>query len=199
MKGFTATLPVALSLAFLLVAALPGASQTVEVLCAVSSESGTAELSEGVISACLASFFDNGIIATNGRPVALEKEAWRDPGLGIGQAREGLVDYIVSIYIVYVVSDLAGGKPLPASLSFRVLRVKDAALLDEGSIEVPPASAVTAKKPETLVRALGASLAKACLPIIAGASGLRVFGEGPSLAEQAFLPARTSPRMGERS
>lgn len=157
---------IAFVLCLLLALPLAGmGAQTVEFLCAVSSDEGTGEISEALMSGCEDAFFDLGIIATDSRPVALDREAWLDPAFGIAPAREGLVEYLVSIYIEYG-SSQAGGRLLPVVLQYRVIRVEDASVLGEGSVDVPQASLDSPKKLEAFSRALGADLAKACLPII---------------------------------
>lgn len=156
-------------MAFLLclLLSLPAAAgaQTVEFLCAVSSDEGTGEISEGLLSGCEDAFFDQGLIATDSRPVALDRSAWNDPALGIASAREGLVEYLVSIYIEYG-SAQPGGRLLPVALLYRVIRVEDASVLGEGSVDVPQAVVDSPKKLEAYSRALGAELAKSCLPVI---------------------------------
>ena len=145
---------------------LPAAgAQTVEFLCAVSSDEGTGDISEGLLSGCEDAFFDLGIIATDSRPLVLDRDAWMDPALGIAPAREGLVEYLVSIYIEYGPIQ-AGGRLLPVAIQYRVIRVDDASVLGDGSIDVPRTSLDSPKKLEAFSRALGADLAKSCLPII---------------------------------
>jgi len=151
-----------------LLLALPAAgavAQTVEFLCVVSSDEGTGEISEALMSGCEDAFFDLGIIATDSRPVALDRDAWLDPALGIAAAREGLVEYLVSIYVEYGAVQ-AGSRLLPLAIEYRVIRVEDASVLGEGSVDVPRASLDSPKKLEAFSRALGAELAKSCLPII---------------------------------
>lgn len=142
------------------------AGQTVGLLCAVSPGDGTEEMSEGIMSGCLDAFFDSGIIATDSRPVAVSRDAWLDTGLGMELAREGLLEYLVAIYVEYRPDDDLGGRLMPVALLYRIMRVDDEALLGEGSVEVPQARADTAKKLEAMTRSLGASLAKSCLPVI---------------------------------
>ena len=164
MRRRPSSLAFALSLLLALPAVAAGA-QTVEFLCAVSSDEGTGEISEALLSGCEDAFFDLGIIAVDSRPLVLDRDGWLDPALGIAPARAGLVEYLVSIYIEYG-SAQAGGRLLPVSLQYRVVRVEDASVLGEGSVEVPPASLDSPKKLEAYSRALGADLAKSCLPII---------------------------------
>lgn len=153
----------------LLLMAIPlasGAAQTVGLLCAASSGDGAEEMSEGIMSGCLDEFFDGGLIATDSRPVVVGREEWLDAPLDMGLARDGLLQFLVAIYIEYRPADDLGGRLMPVAILYRILRVDDAALLAEGNVEVPQARADTAKKLEALTRALGASLAKSCLPVI---------------------------------
>lgn len=139
--------------------------QTVEFLCAVSSDEGTAEISETMMSGCEDACFDRGIIATDSRPVVLDRDAWLDPSLGLAPAREGLVEYLVSIYIEYAAVQ-TGGRLLPVALQYRVIRVEDGSVLGDGSVDIPQASVDSPKKLEAFSRALGVDLANSCLPII---------------------------------
>jgi len=156
------TFALSLLLALPLVAA---GAQTVEFLCAVTSDEGTGEISEALLSGCEDAFFDLGIIAVDSRPVVLDHDAWREPSLGIASARAGLVEYLVSIYIEYA-SSQPGGRLLPVALQYRVIRVEDASVLGEGSIDIPLASLDSPKKLVSYSRALGAELANSCLPIL---------------------------------
>jgi len=159
-------LPVVFAFGLLLILPVAAAGgQTVGFLCAVSSDEGTGEISEALMSGCEDAFFDMGIIATDSRPVVLDRKAWLDPSLGLAPAREGLVEYLISIFIEYGPAQ-AGGRLMPVALQYRVIRVEDASVLGDGSVDIPQASPDSPKKLEAFSRTLGADLAKSCLPII---------------------------------
>ena len=123
----------------------------------------SATASEGLASGALDALFDAGQIAIGSPTVRGAREAWADPAFAISAAREGWVDFLVLLFVSY-----RGGAPgkavaIPASLSWRLVRVADGALLGSGSIAGPPDAPDLLAGLAVRSKALGAAAARSCL------------------------------------
>lgn len=151
-------------------APLLGAS-TVELACAVSSSDGTSEMTESIISGGMNALFDAGHVATDAASLMMDEAAWRNPSLGMAEARAGFVDFVLSFYIIYKASSVRSGKFMPSSVNYRLQRAADGKILLDGSVATPPDTPDSFKNLEKFLRAIGTSMVKACLPALAGSGG----------------------------
>ena len=119
--------------------------------------------SEALASGALDALFDAGQIAVGSPTLRAPRETWADPAFALSGAREGWVDFLVLMFVSY-----RGGAPgqtmaIPGSLSWRLVRVADGALLGSGSIAGPPDAPDLLARLAARSKALGAAAASSCL------------------------------------
>jgi hypothetical protein len=157
-------------IALLILLALAGAgaaAQTVSVapaedpaLSAEGKESPSPMAS--LVSGCLESLFEAGMIATDARCVPLTRGAWESPSFGLAEAGEGFVDYVVALYASWKPSAYKPGAWLATKVEYRLVRVADGSAIATGSLEGPGDSERSASEAERSAERIGASIGRAC-------------------------------------
>lgn len=125
-----------------------------------------------IVSACLGSLFDAGLIATDAPCAAVDRETWLAPSFGLAAAGEGFEDYLIAVYADWRPSSFAKAAWLASEVDYRLVRVSDGATLASGSLEGPVDSAEAAAQAGRISGGIGAAIGKAC----AAALGQRLLG-----------------------
>ena len=140
-----------------------------EAAVAVDPKAGETPI-ESFISGCLDSLFDAGIIATTSPTKTLNAEQWGDRAFGLQGAREGFVDLVVALYVVWKPSVLKKGVLVAAGCDYRILRVSSGAVVASGHVNGSGDSPEAAADPDKAARMAGAEVGRVCLPWILRAS-----------------------------
>ncbi len=93
-----------------------------------------------LVSGCLSALFDAGFIATDAAASRIPREAWGPSDYALAEAKDGLVDYIIALYVDWAASSFHKGTSLPVSVEYRLVRVRDGEVIAEGSIRGLPDS-----------------------------------------------------------
>jgi hypothetical protein len=116
-----------------------------------------------LVSGCMGILFDAGYIVTDASAMRTEPNSWGTAQYGLTDAKEGLVDYVIAIYVTWVTSTFDKKVLLPASVEYRLVRVKDAELISEGSVDGLPDSLDAAAHEWRTASLVGAKVAEPCL------------------------------------
>ncbi|HRY53316.1 MAG TPA: hypothetical protein P5133_07190 [Spirochaetia bacterium] len=161
----------ALALFSLLLLAARGApilALTVSIAPAQESSAAEAETPapmDSVVSGCMGSFFDAGLIATDAACASLRRAEWGGGAEVLGPAREGRVDYVVGIFVAWRPSAFKKDAWIPGSAEYRILRVSDGELAASGRLEGPADSESVAAAAARNAESFGASLGALCLAV----------------------------------
>ncbi|MBN1243307.1 MAG: hypothetical protein JXA15_11450 [Spirochaetales bacterium] len=119
--------------------------------------------SEALSTGALDALFDAGQIAVGSPVLRAPRAAWIDPAFALKDAREGWVDFLVLLFVSYRQGEPRETPAIPGTLSWRLVRVADGAVLESGSVAGPPDSPDLVAKLADSSRALGAVAAKGCI------------------------------------
>jgi hypothetical protein len=118
-----------------------------------------------LVSGCMNPLFDSGWVVTDAEVFRGPRSAW-SPGYALEGAREGLVDYVIALYVEWAPSSFHKDALLPADVAYRIVRVADGKVIMEGDVEgVPDSEEASARFDETASRA-GARAALACAKML---------------------------------
>lgn len=119
---------------------------------------------ESLAVAAADAFFEAGIIVTGTRPVKAAEASWTSLLPAFGVAREGLVDYILVLFLAWrpVAQVSAGSSPIRAT-RWRLWASVDGTLLAEGILAPEKLAASTPVERDRALRVLGADIARSIL------------------------------------
>lgn len=116
-----------------------------------------------LVDGCMSVLFDAGHVATNEDASLVAHGDWGERDYGLAGAKEGLVDYVIALFVEWAPSSIHKDAILPVSVDYRLVRVRDGKVLAEGSV---PGSAdsedASAHATRTASRA-GAQAGSACI------------------------------------
>jgi hypothetical protein len=115
-----------------------------------------------LVSGCMGELFESGWIVTDAEASRLAREAWSPSGSVLAGAREGMVDYVVALYVDWAPSEFHKGTLLPASVAYGVVRVSDGRTIIEGEMRGSADSEETSSRFAETATLVGARVAKAC-------------------------------------
>lgn len=118
---------------------------------------------ESLVSGCLDSLFDSGLIATTAPSAVLDPARWQDSTYGIAGAKEGFIDFVFTFYVTWRSSAIKKHVWLVATCSYRLIRIADGATVASGAIDSEPDSPEAAADPEQGARSEGVLLGNACV------------------------------------
>jgi hypothetical protein len=118
------------------------------------------------VSGCLDLLFDSGFVATNTSTTRLPRDSWGVSSYGLAEAKEGLVDYVLAVYVDWRPSSFHKTALLPISIAYRVVRVSDGKLIGEGKVPDAVDSEETSKSYAQTASLAGASAAGACIKLL---------------------------------
>jgi len=88
-----------------------------------------------LVSGCMDAIFDSGHIATDAPVTLIRREAWGENDYSLTSAREGLVDYVVALYVAWTPSTFHKDVLLPLSVEYRLVRVSNGEVIVEGKVD----------------------------------------------------------------
>jgi hypothetical protein len=101
---------------------------------------GTGSPLDFFVSGCMDALFESGCVVTDSAPERLSRSSWESKVPSLAEAKEGLVDYVICLYVEWNASTYHKDVLLPASIAYRILRVSDGAVLANGELEGIPDS-----------------------------------------------------------
>ena len=119
-----------------------------------------------LVSGCLNSLFDAGFIATDSGVSRVQRDSWWLADYGLADARDGLVDYVIAVFVEWAPSSFHKGTALPVSVDFRLVRVFDGKVLAEGSVSGPPDSENAASQESKTASQAGAAATESCMKLL---------------------------------
>ncbi len=147
-----------LALAACLVASVPAAAQTVQVVVlADESSPGDPALWEALVEGCLDALFETGVIATNARPAAAPLDGF----LGFEPGPANVGEYVDLVLLVFASFGRSGDAAMPPACRYRVLRPGSAPDLGSGELPAAQPASTGAEEVRRACRATGAAVAAA--------------------------------------
>jgi hypothetical protein len=123
-----------------------------------------------LVSGCMDALFDAGYVVTDADVVREPSAAWgaSDAALGaaLAGAKEGLVDYVVALYVDWAPSGFLKDTLLPAAVKYRVLRVADGVEVVGGELRGSPDSEEAARQFAQVASQAGTRAALPCLKFL---------------------------------
>jgi hypothetical protein len=139
------------------------------------------EFSNAVLGGSLDALFGSGLIATNETIRRADQTVFRSLDYGIASAREGLVDYLAILWIRYGASGAVPPAPVPEEVMWRLVRVRDGAVLGDGAGQAPSGEGNSGEgsinEMSKIMREFGESLADLWLLLLAKDRGGASAGE----------------------
>jgi hypothetical protein len=87
-----------------------------------------------LVSGSMSGLFDAGYVATNESAARVPRGEWGPRDYGLTEAKEGSVDLVIALYVEWAPSSIHKDVLLPASVEYRIVRVRDEKVLVEGSV-----------------------------------------------------------------
>ena len=116
-----------------------------------------------IVTGCMTGLFDAGHIATDASPVRVARADWGSACYGLSEAKEGQVDFVIALYAEWTTSAFHKDVLVPASVEYRLVRVIDGKVLDEGVAPAIADSEDAASHEARTASQAGASAALACI------------------------------------
>jgi hypothetical protein len=127
-----------------------------------------------LVSGCLGSLFDAGFVVTDETPFRGSRSAWGASGFALNGAKEGLVDYVIALYIDWAPSSFHKDALLPAGIAYSLVRVSDGKIIIKGDMAgIPDSEEASAHFTQTASQAG----AQAALPCVESLRTLAMGGE----------------------
>jgi hypothetical protein len=147
--------------------ALQAAALTVSVAPAEGKDyapppDGTGSPLEFLVSGCMGTFFDSGWIVTDSAAYRGSREAWSPKDYAMAEAKDGMVDFIIALYVAWAPSAFHKGILLPASVAYSIVRVADGKTVVEGEVKGSSDSEDAAAHFDEVASRVGAQVAQAC-------------------------------------
>jgi hypothetical protein len=116
-----------------------------------------------LVSGCLNAFFDAGFVVTDDAAFRGPRSAWEGSSFALAGAREGLVDYIVALYVDWAPSAFHKDALLPTGVAYSLVRVSDGKLIIKGDMAGIPDSEEAAAHFAQAASQAGARIALPCV------------------------------------
>ena len=127
-----------------------------------------------LVDGCMTALFDAGHIATDASSASVSRADWGTRDYGLADARKGLVDFVIAIFVEWAPSSIHKDALLPASVDYRLVRVRDGRVFAEGTV---PGSADSEDASEHVARTASRTGALAVNACIEKLSALEMGGE----------------------
>jgi hypothetical protein len=115
-----------------------------------------------LVSGCMDVFFDAGWIVTDSEAFRGPRSSWVPADRALAGASEGLVDFVVAIYVDWAASTFHKGALLPGAVSYSIVRVADRKTIIEGEVKGSLDSEETSSHFAEAASMVGARVAQAC-------------------------------------
>jgi hypothetical protein len=122
-----------------------------------------------LVSGCLDRLFDAGYVVTDANADRVSRSDWGLGGVAAGileEAREGLVDYIIALYVDWMPSTFHKDVLLPASIEYRLVRVADGKVMIDGDTAGSSDSEESSSHFDRTASQAGAKAALPCVEIL---------------------------------
>ena len=119
-----------------------------------------------LVSGCMDALFDAGHITTDSAVARDPRDSWGPSDYGLASAREGLVDYVIALYVKWRPSAYHKEAALPSSIDYRLVRILDGKVLAEGSVQGPPDSESASSHEASTASQAGLAVAEPCIKIL---------------------------------
>jgi hypothetical protein len=161
-------------LAFLaLLASLVGSASALTVSVAPAEGAAYAAPPDGTLSplgyfmsGCLDVLYDSGYVVTDAPPSRVSRKSWGSSSYALDEAKEGLVDYVIAVYVDWRPSIFHRTALLPVSVTYRLVRVLDGKVVGEGEVEDSVDSEESSTGFAKTASLAGASAARACMKLL---------------------------------
>jgi hypothetical protein len=165
------------SLALLLTLGLGAAASALTVGIAPAEDSSFASGRDGknspmsaLVSGCMDQLFESGYIVTDAPVSRPSPEEWGPEDYGLAQAKEGLVDCVIAVFVEWENSSYHASSLLPKAVEYRLLRVKDGKLLGEGKMDGPQDTEKSSVDQDSTASKAGKALMSICIGKISSLS-----------------------------
>jgi hypothetical protein len=155
-------------LAFL--AGLASGAYGLTVCVAPAQEKAFAPVPEGagspvgyLVDGCMSALFDAGHVATDEDTAMVRRGDWGERDYGLAGAKEGLVDYVIALFVEWAPSSIHKEAILPVTVDYRLVRVRDGRVLAEGSVPGSADSEDASTHAARTASRAGASAGAACI------------------------------------
>jgi len=115
-----------------------------------------------LMSGCMGLLFDSGWIVTDAEAFRGPRAAWKPVDYALPGAREGLVDYLIAIYVDWAPSSFNKETLLPNHVAYSLVRVADGKTIIEGELVGSPDSEEASTHFADAASRVGALVARAC-------------------------------------
>jgi hypothetical protein len=123
-----------------------------------------------LVSGCMNLLFDSGWVVTDAEAFRGPRSAWGDSGGTLAGAlkgaKEGLVDYLIALYVDWTPSSFNKDALLPALVSYSLVRVGDGKVILEGDVGGSPDSEEAAAHFTQAASQAGAQAALPCVKLL---------------------------------
>jgi hypothetical protein len=159
---------------FIFLLAMAGFADALTVAVAPAQDTDYAPSSEArgspiayVVTGCMDALFDSGHVATDTPPVQVSRSAWGRNAYALTGASEGLVDYVIALYVEWAPSAFHKEVLLPTSIVYRLVQVSDGTVQGEGTVAgVPDSEDASAHEARTAIQ-VGRLAAVPCVELLA--------------------------------
>ena len=95
---------------------------------------------DDLVSGCLGALFNAGHIATDASVARVSRADWGPAEYGLAAARDGMVDYLIALFVDWAPSDYNKSVLRAVTVDYRLVRILDGKVLAQGSVNGPPDS-----------------------------------------------------------
>jgi hypothetical protein len=119
-----------------------------------------------IVSGCMGSLFEAGLIASDSAVSPSSLAEWRSSVGNLAAMREGLEEFALRLYVEWKESSFKKDTLLPSRIVYRLVRVADAKVMAEGTVEGPPDSEDAASHLEKVAAKAGAAGIASCVELL---------------------------------
>lgn len=130
------------------------------------SERGWSTPMPFLVTGCMNRLFDAGFIVSDASVEASTRSQWEAKLPDLKALRDAFVDFDVRLYVEWKESSFVKGVLLPWRIGYRLVRIADAKVMLEGSVECPPDSEDAALHHEREAAKAGAACIASCVELL---------------------------------
>jgi hypothetical protein len=119
-----------------------------------------------VVSGCMDSLFEAGLIASDSAVSSSSLAEWRSSVGNLAAMRESLEEFALRLYVEWKESSFKKDTLLPSRIGYRLVRVADGKVVAEGSADGPPDSEDAASHHEKAAAKAGAAGIASCVELL---------------------------------
>lgn len=119
-----------------------------------------------LVTGCMNRLFDAGFVVSDASVEAATRSQWEATLPDIKALRDAFVDFDIRLYVEWKESSFVKGVLLPRRIGYRLVRIADAKVMLEGSVECPPDSEDAALHHEREAAKAGAACIASCVELL---------------------------------